>query len=161
MTSKEPTGDINGPPVRAYLTRVEEDRIGLEPERVEVRVVRERDLYDFEEIITHIDLAVGLRERERALMDVAHDAPFDIGVKVDDDSDEIRYCLMWSAAFRIRDMLLRSQRETWTDIDDRIKEKRARQRAMEFLPDGDLVVQVCEVVDPSASLMGRPHIRIG
>jgi hypothetical protein len=154
LTSNEPTGDIEGPPVRAYLTRVEEDRIGREPERVEVRVVRQRDLYDFEEIITQIDLAVGLRERDRALKEVAHDAPFDIGVNVDDDSDEIRYSLMWSCGFKIRDQLLKFQRETWTDIDERIKEKRARQRAMKYLPDDDVVVQVCEVVDPSASLMG-------
>lgn len=155
MTSNEPTGDIEGPPVRAYLTRVEEDRIGLEPERVEVRVVRERDLYDFEEVITEIDLKVGLRERERALKEVAYDAPFDIGVNVDVDSDEIRRCLMWSTGFRIRDVLWRFQRESWSDIDVRIKEKRARQRAMKFLPDNDLVVQVCEVVDPFAALMAR------
>lgn len=117
--------------------------------------MRQRDLYDFEEIITQIDLEVGLRERSFALMELALDAPFDVGVNVDHDSDEIRHCLMWSLAFKIREQLLKCQRETWSDIEERIKEKRARQRAMKFLPDGDLVVQVCEVVDPSAPLMGN------
>lgn len=47
------------------------------------------------------------------------------------------------------------------DVDDRIKEKRARPRAMKFFPDHDHVVQVCEVFDPASTLIRRaPEVMV-